>query len=149
MPVAPGKTCSLNVTFTPASPIGLKSGTVRITSNASNPNATATLTGTSRAAAVVVAALRIVQPPAPTSVRPVNVSLHVSTAATIRLQVRRNGKLVWSKVLHTTKASTSNVRWNLRDSKGRKVKKGTYRFRITVTDASGAKVVINKSVRVR
>ena len=29
------------------------------------------------------------------------------------------------------------------------MKKGTYRFTITVTDASGAKVVIKKSVRVR
>ena len=29
------------------------------------------------------------------------------------------------------------------------MKKGTYRFTITVTDASGAKVVMNKSVRVR
>ncbi len=33
--------------------------------------------------------------------------------------------------------------------RARKVKKGSYRFTITVTDASGAKVVINKSVRVR
>ena len=97
--VAPGKTCQLNVTFNPAAPFALKPGTVRLTSNASNTNATATLTGTSRAAAVAVAALRIVQPPAPTSVRPVNVSLRVSIAATVRVQVRRtNGKLVWSKV---------------------------------------------------
>ena len=47
------------------------------------------------------------------------------------------------------KAGTTSVRWNLRDSKGRRVKKGSYRFTITVTDASGAKVVVNKSVRVR
>ncbi len=148
--VLPGKTCSLSVTFTPANPIGLKSGTVRITSNASNPNATATLTGTSRAAAVVVAALRIVQPPAPTSVRPVSVSLRVSTAATVRVQVRRaNGRLVWSKVMKATKAGALGVRWNLRDAKGHKVAKGSYRFTITVTDASGATVVIKKSVRVR
>jgi flagellar hook assembly protein FlgD len=83
-------------------------------------------------------------------VRPVNVSLRVSTAATVRVQVRRtNGKLVWSKVMKVKKAGASSVRWNLRDSKGHKVKKGSYRFTITVTDASGAKVVINKSVRVR
>ena len=108
------------------------------------------LTGDSRAAAVAVAALRIVQPPAPTSVRPVSVSLRVSTAATVRVQVRRpNGKLVWSKVTKVKKAGASSVRWNLRDSKGKKVKKGSYRFTITVTDASGAKVVIKKSVRVR
>ena len=82
--------------------------------------------------------------------RPVNVSLRVSIAATVRVQVRNtNGKLVWSKVIKAKKAGASKLRWNLRDSKGRKVKKGSYRFTITVTDASGAKVVMNKSVRVR
>ena len=71
-------------------------------------------------------------------------------AATVRVQVRRtNGQLVWSKVTKVKKAGTSSVRWNLRDSKGKRVKKGTYRFTITVTDASGAQVVVKKSVRVR
>ncbi len=148
--IAAGATCRINVTFTPGAPIGVKAGTVRLVSNASNTNVTASLTGESRAAAVAVAALRIVQPPATTSLRPVNVSLRVSTAATVRVQVRKpNGKLVWSKVSKVTKAGASNVRWNLRDSKGKKVKKGSYRFTITVTDASGAKVVMKKSVRVR
>jgi flagellar hook assembly protein FlgD len=65
------------------------------------------------------------------------------------VQVRRtNGKLVWSKVMKA-KAGANSVRWNLRDSKGRKVKKGSYRFTITVTDASGARVVVKKTVRVR
>ena len=41
------------------------------------------------------------------------------------------------------------VPWNLRDSKGRKVKKGKYVFTLTVTDASGAKVVVKRTVRVR
>ncbi len=148
--IAPGAQCRINVTFNPNNPIGAKSGTVRLTGNASNTNVTATLTGTSRAAAVAVAALRIVQPPAPTAVRPVNVSLRVSAAATVRVQVRRaNGRLVWSKVAKVKKAGASSVRWNLRDAKGKKVKKGSYRFTITVTDASGAKVIVKKSVRVR
>ena len=48
------------------------------------------------------------QPPAPTSVRPVNVSLRVSIAATVRVQVRRtNGKLVWSKVTKVKKAGAN------------------------------------------
>ena len=150
VPIAPGAQCRINVTFNPAAPFALKTGTVRLTSNASNTNVTATLTGTSRAAAVAVAALRIVQPVAATTVRPVNVSLRVSTAATVRVQVRRpNGQLVWSKVTKVKKAGASSVRWNLRDSKGKKVKKGSYRFTITVTDASGAQVVVKKSVRVR
>ena len=123
---------------------------MRIQGNVTNAVTPGVLTGTSKAAAVAVAALRIVQPPAPTSVRPVNVSLRVSIAATVRVQVRNtNGKLVWSKVTKVKKAGANSVRWNLRDSKGRKVKKGSYRFTITVTDASGAKVVMNKSVRVR
>ncbi len=148
--VLPGRTCRLSVTFNANAPIGAKTGTVRITGNVTNAVAPGVLTAESRAAAVVVAALRIVQPPAPTSVRPVSVSLRVSTAATVRVQVRRpNGKLVWSKVTKVKKAGASSVRWNLRDSKGKKVKKGSYRFTITVTDASGAKVVIKKSVRVR
>ena len=71
---------------------------MRIQGNVTNAVTPGVLTGTSKAAAVAVAALRIVQPPAPTSVRPVNVSLRVSIAATVRVQVRRtNGKLVWSK----------------------------------------------------
>jgi hypothetical protein len=148
--VLPGKTCRLSVTFNPLAPLGAKVGTVRIQGNVSNTVAPGDLTGTSKAAAVAVAALRIVQPPAPTSVRPVSVSLRVSIAATVRVQVRRtNGKLVWSKVTKMKQAGTSKLRWNLRDSKGHRVKKGSYRFTITVTDASGAKVVMNKSVRVR
>ena len=132
----PGKTCRLSVTFNPLAPLGAKVGTVRIQGNVANAVAPGDLTGTSKAAAVAVAALRIVQPPAPTSVRPVNVSLRVSIAATVRVQVRRtNGKLVWSKVTKMKQAGTSKLRWNLRDSKGRKVKKGSYRFTITVTDA--------------
>ncbi|MDX6378291.1 MAG: hypothetical protein QOE98_2594, partial [Gaiellaceae bacterium] len=147
--VAPGGTCSLSVTFNPLAPLGAKSGTVRISGNITNAVAPGVLTGTSRAAAVVVAALRIAQPPAPTSARPVNVSLRVSVAATVKVQVRRtNGKLVWSKVMKA-KAGANSVRWNLRDAKGRKVRKGSYRFTITVTDASGAKVVLKKTVRVR
>jgi hypothetical protein len=148
--VLPGRTCRLSVTFNPTAPLAAKTGSVRIQGNVTNAVTPGVLTGTSKAAAVAVAALRIVQPPAPTSVRPVNVSLRVSTAATVRIQVRKpNGTLVWSKVTKVKKAGASSVRWNLRDSKGRKVKKGSYRFTITVTDASGAKVVIKKSVRVR
>ena len=114
------------------------------------PPTSASLTGTSKAAAVVVVALRIVQPPAPRGLRPVTVSLHVSMAATVRVQVRRtNGKLVWTKITRVTKAGTSRIRWNLRDSKGRKVKAGRYVFTITATDASGAKVVMKRTVRVR
>jgi Ca2+-binding RTX toxin-like protein len=151
VPIAAGAQCRINVTFNPAAPLGAKSGTVRLTvaGIVGNPNATATLTGTSKAAAVAVAALRIAQPPAPTALRPVNVSLRVSVAATIKVQVRRaNGQLVWSKVMKA-KAGANSIRWNLRDSKGRKVKKGSYRFTITVTDASGATVVMKKTVRVR
>ena len=82
--------------------------------------------------------------------KPVNISLHVSTAASIRLQVRKtNGKLVWSKRINAKKAGTAKLKWNLRDSKGRKVKKGKYVFTLTVTDASGAKVVVKRTVRVR
>jgi hypothetical protein len=147
--VLPGRTCQLSVTFNPTAPLAAKTGTVRIQGNVSNAVTPGVLTGTSKAAAVAVAALRIVQPPAPTSVRPVNVSLRVSIAATVRVQVRNTkGKLVWSKSMKA-KAGANSVRWNLRDSKGKRVKKGSYRFTITVTDASGAKVTINKSVRVR
>ncbi len=94
----PGRTCRLSVTFNPTAPLGAKTGTVRIQGNVTNAVTPGVLTGTSKAAAVAVAALRIVQPPAPTSVRPVNVSLRVSIAATVRVQVRNTkGKLVWSK----------------------------------------------------
>jgi Ca2+-binding RTX toxin-like protein len=148
--VPAGRTCKLNVTFTPAAPLGVKTGTVRLISNASNSNPTGALTGESRAAAVVVAALRIVQSPAPTSVKPVNVSLRVSTAASIRLQVRKtNGTLVWSKSVKARQAGTAKLKWNLRDAKGHRVKKGRYVFTITVTDGTGAKVVVKRTVRVR
>lgn len=147
--IAAGRTCRLNVIYTPTAPLGPQSGTVTIVSDAANSPTSATLTGTSNAAAVAVAGLRIVQPPAPTVVRPVNIRLRVSIAATVRVQVRRaDGKLVWSKSMNA-KAGANSVRWNLRDSRGRRVKKGSYRFTVTVTDASGAKVVITKSVRVR
>ncbi len=148
--VPSGRTCRLNVTYNPTAPIGAQTGTVNVVSSAANSPTAAIVTGTSRAAVVVVAALRIVQPPAPTALRPVNVSLRVSMAATVRVQVRRaNGRLVWSKVTKVSKAGASSVRWNLRDLKGRRVKKGSYRFTITVTDASGARVVVKRSVRVR
>jgi Ca2+-binding RTX toxin-like protein len=148
--VAPNKTCQLQVTFIPALPIGPKSAILTVTSNGSNPSVTVPLTGASKEAAVVVGALRIVQPPAPTSVKPINVSLHVSTAASIRLQVRKtNGKLVWSKRITARKAGTAKLRWNLRDAKGHRVKKGKYVFTITVIDNTGFKVVVKRTVRVR
>ena len=62
---------------------------------------------------------------------------------------RTNGRLVWQRVAKVKQAGASKIRWNLRDSKGRKVKAGRYVFTITATDASGAKVVVKKTVRVR
>jgi len=148
--VLPGKTCNLVVTFTPALPIGPKNATLTVTSNASNSPTTVALTGTSKEAAVVVGALRIVQPPAPTSVKPVTVSVHVSTAATVRLQVRKiNGRLVWSKTVKRVTAGTAKLRWNLRDAHGHRVKKGKYVFTITVVDNTGFRVVVKRTVRVR
>ena len=148
--VLPGRTCRLSVTFNPTAPIGDKAGTVRITGNVTNAVTPGVLTGASKAAAVVVAALRIVQPATRATVKPVNVSLRVSTAASIRLQVRKtNGKLVWSKSIKAKKAGTAKLKWNLRDAKGHKVKKGRYVFTVTVTDGTGAKVVVKRTVRVR
>ena len=127
VPVLPTKTCKLDVTFVPALPIGPKIATLTVVSNASNSPTTVGLTGASKEAAVVVGALRIVQPATRATVKPVNVSLHVSTAASIRLQVRKtNGKLVWSKSVKATHAGTAKLRWNLRDAKGHRVKKGRY-----------------------
>ncbi len=62
---------------------------------------------------------------------------------------KTNGKLVWSKSITARKAGTAKLRWNLRDSHGRKVKKGTYVFTITVIDNTGFKVVVKRTVRVR
>jgi len=148
--VLPGRTCRLSVTFNPTAPIGDKAGTVRIQGNVTTAVTPGVLTGASKAAAVVVGALRIVQPATRAAVKPVNVSLRVSTAASIRLQVRKtNGKLVWSKRINAKKAGTAKLKWNLRDSKGHRVKKGRYVFTITVTDTSGAKVIVKRTVRVR
>src|SRR5262249_32595393 len=132
--VAPNGTCRVDVTFNPLEPLGPKTATLTITSDASNrPATTGGLPRASNDAAVVVGALRIVQPATRAAVKPVNVSLHVSTAATIKLQVRKtNGKLVWSKSIKAAKAGTAKLRWNLRDSKGHRVKKGKYVFTITV-----------------
>jgi hypothetical protein len=146
--VAAGRSCRLQVTYSPGA-LGPDAGTVTVVSDATNSPTSAALTGVSRAP-LVLAALRIVQPPAPTALRPITVSLRVSLAATIRVQVRRtNGKLVWSKVTKVKKAGASKVRWNLRDSKGRRVKAGRYVFTITATDAFGDRVVTKKTVRVR
>ena len=150
VPLAPTKTCKLNVTFVPAVPIGPKNATLKVVSNASNSPTTVALTGASKEAAVVVGALRIVQPAARTSVKPVNVTVHVSTAAAVRLQVRKtNGKLVWSRSVKATRAGTARLRWNLRDAKGHRVKKGKYVFTITVVDNTGFRVVVKRTVRVR
>jgi hypothetical protein len=150
VPLPVGKTCKLNVTFVPALPIGPKLATLTVLSNAANSPTSVSLSGSSKEAAVVVGAIRIVQPPAPTSTKPVNVSLHVSTAASIRLQVRNShGKLVWSKRIAAAKAGTARLRWNLRDSKGHRVRKGRYAFTITVIDNTGFKVVVKRTVRVR
>jgi Ca2+-binding RTX toxin-like protein len=150
VPLAPTKTCKLNVTFVAALPIGPKVATLTVVSNASNSPTTVSLTGASKEAAVVVGALRIVQPATRATTKPVNVSLHISTAASIRLQVRKtSGKLVWSKRISARRAGTARLRWNLRDSKGHRVKKGRYIFTITVTDNTGAKVTVKRTVRVR
>ena len=150
VPLAPTKTCKLNVTFVPSLPIGPKSATLTVLSNASNSPTSVSLSGASKEAAVVVGALRIVQPAAPTSVKPVNVSLHVSTAASIRLQVRNaKGKLVWSKSVKALRAGTAKLRWNLRDAKGHRVKKGKYVFTVTVVDNTGFKVTVKRTIRVR
>jgi hypothetical protein len=148
--VLPGKTCNLVVTFTPANPTGPKNATLTVVSNASNSPTTIALTGTAKQPAVVVGAVRIVQPAAPTTVKPVKITLHVSTAATVRLQVRNmRGRLVWSRKVSTPQAGTAQFRWNLRDAHGHRVKKGKYVFTITVVDGSGAKVVVKRTVRVR
>ena len=55
VPLAPTKTCKLNVTFVPAVPIGPKNATLKVVSNASNSPTTVALTGASKEAAVVVA----------------------------------------------------------------------------------------------
>jgi Ca2+-binding RTX toxin-like protein len=148
--ILPTRTCNLVVTFTPSLPIGPKNAVLTVVSNASNSPTTVGLTGASKEAAVVVAALRIVQPATRAAVKPVNVSLHVSTAASIRLQVRNaRGKLVWSKRIAAKAAGTAKLRWNLRDSKGHRVKKGKYVFTITVVDNTGFKVTIKRTIRVR
>ena len=151
VPVPAGRTCRLNVTFNPTAPIGPPRPAPCDLSNVDQqPVAPGALTGTSRPRPWCVAALRIVQPATRTAVKPVNVSLNVSTAASIRLQVRKtNGKIVWSKSIKAKKAGTAKLKWNLRDAKGRKVKKGRYVFTITVTDGTGAKVVVKRTVRVR
>jgi hypothetical protein len=148
--VLPGRTCNLVVSFTPSLPIGPKTATLTVVSNASNSPTSVGLTGASKEAAVVVAAVRIIQPATRATVKPVNVSLHVSTAASIRLQVRNaRGKLVWAKRISAAKAGTAKLRWNLRDARGHRVKKGKYVFTITVVDNTGFKVTIKRTIRVR
>ncbi len=110
--VAAGRNCRLNVTLHPTAPLGAKTGTVTIVSNAiQQPDlrraSTRHLEGRRRSWSPPSASSsrRL-----PTSVKPVNVSLRVSTAATIRLQVRTiNGKLVWSKSVKAKQAGTAKL----------------------------------------
>ena len=62
---------------------------------------------------------------------------------------KTNGKLVWSKRITARKAGTAKLKWNLRDAKGHRVKKGKYVFTVTVIDNTGFKVVVKRTVRVR
>ena len=68
----------------------------------------------------------IPSPALPTKARlTISVDAPSAYVARVRLQVRKtNGKLVWSKSVKAKQAGTAKLKWNLRDSKGRKVKKG-------------------------
>ena len=91
--------------------------------------------------------LRVTQPT--TSMAAVTVAL--TAPASLQLQVRRtnNNKLVrrvWGKA---PKGGVVTLRWNKRDTKGKRVKPGNYRFVIIAKAANGQQKIVRKTVRIR
>ncbi len=91
--------------------------------------------------------LRVTQPTASTA----SVRVELSAPASLQLQVRRtnNNKLVRRVWGTAPKGGVVTLRWNKRDTKGKRVKPGNYRFVIIAKAANGQQKIVRKTVRVR
>ena len=83
-----------------------------------------------------------------TAATPFSVSVNLSAPADVRMDVRRTNGMLVRRIVRKNVVGPATIKWNLRDQKGRRVKAGTYRIALFISQNGEIKHVAAKMVKV-